>query len=72
MGVTLEIEDDQLLRRLYEKGRKAGRDEGRNVGREEGRNVAELNILRLQLQQKFGHLSSAVDQRINAATHEEL
>ncbi len=80
MAVTFEIEDDELLRDLYEKGRKegmnaglnAGRNEGRNEGRIEGRLDAEKTMLRFQLRQKFGSLSHAHEDRINGATHEEL
>ena len=56
MAVTFEIEDDELLRDLYEKG-------GLN---------AEINVLRLQLLQKFGPLSHTHEDRIKGATHEEL
>ena len=56
MPITFEIEDDELLRDLYEKG-------GLN---------AEINVLRLLLLQKFGSLSHAHGDRINGATHEEL
>ncbi len=56
MPVTFEIEDDELLRDLYEKGRLDG----------------EAKVLRFLLLQKFGSLSHAHEDRINGATHEEL
>ncbi len=68
MPITFEIEDDELLREWYEKGRIEGLNEYRNEGRLE----ALATILRVQLPQKFGPLTPAHEDRINGATYEEL
>ena len=76
MAFTLSIDDDKLLRRLYnegmEKGRSEGRHEGRSEGRNEGRNEGEAHLLKLLLQQKFGPLSLATEQKLQGATQPEL
>ncbi len=68
MAFTLSIDDDKLLRRLYNEGMEKGIEKGRNEGRNEG----EAHLLRIQLQQKFGTLSLATEQKLQSATQPEL
>ena len=72
MGVTLDIEDDKLLRRIYDKGHNLGFNEGRNEGRSEGRSEGEANLLRRQLGQKFGLISASNEERLKTASTEQL
>ena len=60
MAFTLSIDDDKLLRRLY------------NEGMEKGRNDGETYLLRLLLEQKFGPLPLAAEQTLQRATQPEL
>ena len=72
MAFTLSIDDDKLLRRLYNEGMEKGRNEGRSEGRNEGRNEGEAHLLRLLLQQRFGPLPLATEQKLQIATQPEL
>ena len=64
MAFTLSIDDDKLLRRLY--------NEGMEKGMEKGRNEGETHLLRLLLEQKFGPLSLATEQTLQRASQPEL
>ncbi len=64
MGVTIDIDDDKRLRHKF--------DEGMEKGIERGRNEGEVHLLRILLQQKFGPLSSFVEQQLQTATQEQL
>ena len=64
MGATIDIDDDKRLRHKY--------DEGMERGMERGRSEGEARLLRIQLQQKFGPLSSLVERQLQSANQEQL
>jgi predicted transposase YdaD len=61
-----------IERMSLEKGRQEGRQEGHQEGRQEGRQEGEMVMLRRLLTQRFGPLSDRVEQRLNAATVQDL
>ena len=48
------------------------KQEGRQEGRQEGALLTLRQVLRTQLEQRFGALGAAIEARIDTATHEEL
>ena len=80
MGATIDFDDDKRLRHKYDEGMERGFEEGVQKGiekgiqkgRESGRNEGEARILRIQLQKKFGPLSSIVEQQLQSANQEQL
>ena len=60
MGATIDIDDDKRLRHKYDEGMERGLNEG------------EARLLRILLQQKFGTLSSFVEQQLQSANQEQI
>ena len=56
MPATIQVDDDKRLRRQYD----AGRSEGK------------IDLLRVQLGQKFGPLSPSIEQKLQTATQSEI
>jgi len=68
MPVFIDILENKVLGREFQKGKQEGREEGREEGRQEG----ELKILRQQIEKRFGPLPSWAEQRLIAASSEQL
>ncbi len=64
MGATNDTDDDIRLRRKY--------DEGFEKGIEQAHNEGAARLLRRLLQQKFGPLSSSLEQQLQSANQEQL
>ncbi|MCG5526272.1 hypothetical protein LRB11_15250, partial [Ectothiorhodospira haloalkaliphila] len=63
---------NEAKREGLEEGREEGLKEGREEGREEGRHAGLEGLLRTQLAFKFGELPTWVDERLSAASDEQL
>ena len=68
MSATIDIDDDKRLRHKYDEGMEMGMEKGIERGRNEG----EAHLLRILLRQKFGPLSSFVEQQLQSATQQQL
>ncbi len=68
MPILDDIMDHDLLGPLIRKSRLEGKQEGRHEGRHEG----ELNLLRLQLNRRFGSIPSWADENLSRLTSAEL
>ena len=55
-----------------EQGLEQGREQGLEQGERKGRHLGEVNLLRRQLERRFGRLPSWVDERLEQASEAQL
>lgn len=67
MTATLNHSRDWTLKFRLE-GREEGREEGRKEGRKEGLRQGQADVLRRQMQRKFGAVPAAVEARLASAS----
>ena len=68
MPITLDLSHDPLFASYIERGRlkgeRQGREQGREQGRAEGRQEGVKQVVRLQLEKRFGRLPAPLAKRL--------
>lgn len=71
MGVYIEIEENVVLKDIYDAGMEKGREEGRLEGRQEAR-ASMATVLHTLIEDRFGPLPGWAEARITGASIAEL
>ena len=80
MPFEIDVMENEILRELYEKGltegeargEARGRAEGRAEGEARGKAIGEANVLRTQMEKRFGPLPGWARGRLESATTQQI
>ena len=72
MGAYITIEDNVILKDIYDAALEKGREQGREQGRRQGEETGMAKLLHRQIEQRFGPLPEWADARIRGASGAEL
>jgi predicted transposase YdaD len=72
MPIHIDLRENEVLGPPYIRGLEEGEEKGRREGEERGRKEGELNLLRRQVEKRFGTLPSWAEERLAAKPVAEL
>jgi predicted transposase YdaD len=72
MPILDDIVDHEVIGPAILQGRREGRQEGRQEGLQEGRQEGRLEMLRHQLEKRFGPIPASIDSRLSTLSAAEL